>query len=248
MPVKFSEHVLTAKKSISGETPTDRDRNSGQSPAMVRHKVVRIFFTDADATDSSSDEESEFVARVKRHVHEINIAPYANVRREKVVPGKNKRRKLHGPDSDDPRRKKFVGVRRRPWGRWAAEIRDPIQRKRLWLGTYDTAEEAATVYDDAAVRLKGLNAVTNFPGVKKTVTTTNGDLHKVSSPTSVLPYGDLTPFDYFCYGDVDAFGFDVVDLPLSMTDLKWTEKYGWSKEEEFGDFDSDDFSIENFIL
>ncbi|KAK6920200.1 AP2/ERF domain [Dillenia turbinata] len=66
--------------------------------------------------------------------------------------------------------RKFVGVRQRPSGRWVAEIKDSSQRVRLWLGTYDTPEEAARAYDEAARALRGENARTNFA---PTTTTTN---------------------------------------------------------------------------
>ncbi|XP_050216041.1 ethylene-responsive transcription factor SHINE 2-like [Mercurialis annua] len=87
--------------------------------------------------------------------------------------------------------KKFRGVRQRQWGSWVSEIRHPLLKRRIWLGTFETAELAARAYDQAAILMSGQNAKTNFPRSDLEETITSEDNNESTSLSSSKALSEL---------------------------------------------------------
>lgn len=155
------------------------------------------------------------------------------------IPMKHVDRRASGP------MKLFRGVRQRHWGKWVAEIRLPRNRTRLWLGTFDTAEEAALAYDRAAFKLRGDRARLNFPSA----------LQKTSTFSHSAVLGD------YILSNLDAKLEAVVaeqsanakkskseaNSPGNGSSSTVVDNREVENSEEMVDFDSEDSIIQSFV-
>lgn len=160
---------------------------------MKQARIVRVIYNDPYATDSGSDDDdsifgnSNFVfPRIKRVVREIVIPGIPNDSCLGILQEEVTSKKLGENKKTQRSSSIYKGVRRRKWGKYAAEIRDPIQRKRLWLGTYTTAEEAANVYKRKKLEFERIIAAERGENLNPCVSEETNCLYSHPSPSSVL--------------------------------------------------------------